>query len=629
MPFTPLPVMSTSLSYIMNFFYLGPQGNPFAMAEPTLGGMSTALSSQTLSLGEASANQPTQGGDLLAHAPPPPPGPGDANPNPETPVKRRPGRPKGSGKKSVDLSPQNQKPKRPVGRPRKDGLPPGTVTEKKQRPRKRPPGSFATVPGVNGQAPGLMPFGLPPFADPTQWHASLSVPPIPTLATRPPVPPPMPFPIDPNLDRDNWADLALSSAGPTVEDAFRAHLQSLVPDKDTHIPMLYSVLKAFWLPSSPPYFSLTSSAGSSARIPSEHRFFYWDPQLLIFNGIFCPACNAPLINKGKISTGPIKVYDLGKPFYIIGCEYVCRSQACAALNNGEGRKYASTDHSILSVLPLKLRDEFPARLIVKSGAMPPDFGTGIDVWQWRDMGISLGLWNMVRQCLRTGLQKDAIIGILNAITLGVPDEWPMPPPPLPPAAVKKADTSLDADADADGRAEGEEEEEEEEPELNGNVNKEATGQHEFQEAWNANSASGGPSGPPEAGPSDPSAGGAPALSPPVPVPGPPPPEYVQGFSQHPYLPYGYPPYGYYPGPPPPAAQSASMKRQFALVDGQEEPISGPVHKRVRHCVKCGSSECKGKGGRAFCQNQCQDCGKFDCKGRNSKKPDRTCADAWP
>lgn len=72
-----------------------------------------------------------------------------------------------------------------------------------------------------------------------------------------------------------------------------------------------------------------------------------------------------------------------------------------------------------------------------------------------------------------------------------------------------------------------------------------------------------------------------------------------------------------------------MKRTFALVESGADGSSEPLHKRVRHCVKCGSNECKGKGGRAFCTNPCQDCGKLDCKGRNSKRPDRTCADAWP
>ncbi|KAH9851668.1 hypothetical protein C2E23DRAFT_886224 [Lenzites betulinus] len=84
------------------------------------------------------------------------------------------------------------------------------------------------------------------------------------------------------------------------------------------------------------------------------------------------------------------------------------------------------------------------------------------------------------------------------------------------------------------------------------------------------------------------------------------------------------------GPPPPSAVG-SLKRTFSIVEnGTPEPgMSEPMHKRVRHCCKCGSNECKGKGGRAFCNNPCQDCGKLECKGRNSKRPDRTCADAWP
>jgi hypothetical protein len=62
-----------------------------------------------------------------------------------TPVKRKPGRPKGSVKK---LTPTGEAPgpankiKRPVGRPRKDGLPAGSVTAsgvRSNRPRKSAP----------------------------------------------------------------------------------------------------------------------------------------------------------------------------------------------------------------------------------------------------------------------------------------------------------------------------------------------------------------------------------------------------------------------------------------------------------------------------------------------------------
>lgn len=47
---------------------------------------------------------------------------------PVTPVKRGPGRPRGSGVKSKFIDPNAPPPiKRPVGRPRKDGLPAGSV----------------------------------------------------------------------------------------------------------------------------------------------------------------------------------------------------------------------------------------------------------------------------------------------------------------------------------------------------------------------------------------------------------------------------------------------------------------------------------------------------------------------
>jgi hypothetical protein len=46
---------------------------------------------------------------------------------PSSNVKRRPGRPRGSGKKSTDVSSPVTKIKRPVGRPRKDGHPAGSV----------------------------------------------------------------------------------------------------------------------------------------------------------------------------------------------------------------------------------------------------------------------------------------------------------------------------------------------------------------------------------------------------------------------------------------------------------------------------------------------------------------------
>lgn len=255
-----------------------------------------------------------------------------------------------------------------------------------------------------------------------------------TRSGRPPV-----FPIDPSLDADDWGDMSrsrpdrflhalvasldapnpISGGGPTVEEAFKLHLVSLTPNNKNSaptIPSLYSILKTFWLPSSPVYFSLTASA-STARTPSEHRFLYWDPQPLVFNGISCPACSAPLANRGRISSGPIKVYDLGKPFFVIGCEYVCTSHVCLGTVGPQGRKFASTDASILRALPPKLKDEFPGLLLQGN----PDLGTGPEIWGWHGMGVSTALWNMVRASLRAGLHKEAILEIIRAIQNGVVD----------------------------------------------------------------------------------------------------------------------------------------------------------------------------------------------------------------
>ena len=246
-------------------------------------------------------------------------------------------------------------------------------------------------------------------------------------------------PIDPNLERDDWATLArtrpsaflttllsalaapnpVSSAGPTVEEAFKSHLVSLAPNpaQMQPIPSLYSILKTFWLPSSPAYFSLTASA-STARTPSEHRFLYWDPQPLVFNGIPCPSCSSPLVNKGRISTGPVKIYDIEKPFFIIACEYVCKSPPCVTSTTPEGRKFASTDSSILRSLPIRLKDEFPAMLLYGDA----DAGSGPNIWNWKALGVSLSLWNLVRACLRSGLRKEAILQVVGAVQRGVVEE---------------------------------------------------------------------------------------------------------------------------------------------------------------------------------------------------------------
>ncbi|KAG6849284.1 hypothetical protein H0H93_009765 [Arthromyces matolae] len=287
-------------------------------------------------------------------------------------VKRRPGRPKGSTKKTVTGEETPQKIKRPVGRPRKDGFPAGSVSAaNRPRAQKQQGGPVneqsapATWPVGYGQHI-MFPLGPPPHQQHQLQHISNS---------------------------DDWALLcrtnptaflsvllaALSAPNPvsitgySLEEAFRSHLTSLAAPSSSNVhsngnsSSFYPVMKTLWLPSSPPFFYLTASA-SLSRTPSDYRFMYWDPLPLLFNGILCPMCSSQLVHKGRITSGPLKIYDLEKPFFIIGCEYICRSAACISSSGGtgsEGRRFSSMDASIFRALPGRLQQDFPARLLKK------------------------------------------------------------------------------------------------------------------------------------------------------------------------------------------------------------------------------------------------------------------------
>ncbi|KAG2749933.1 hypothetical protein P692DRAFT_20847812 [Suillus brevipes Sb2] len=555
----------------------------------------------------------------------------------EPPPKRKPGRPKGSGKKQPpDPTIISEKIKRPVGRPRKDGLPAGSVGARKANQQRR---SSVKLSADAPQLPPGVPFpgayysqhpGIPP---PWQGFTPQAPQFTPPITNGNAVPNAQHHSIDPNLNRDEWAELSctkpnilmqsllgaiaapnpIASGGPTVEEAFRSHLASLMPsqnqNKDAHsIPSLYS-----------------------------HRFLYWDPLPLVLAGIHCTACGSTLQNRGRIRSGPVKVYDLDKPFFIIGCEYACKSASCVASTTPEGRKFASTDASVMQGLPVRLREEFPARLLQGDA----DLGPGGNVWNWHAVGVSKTLWNMVKACLKVGMPKDNILNIINAVQN--------------PPADEKRDQDQEYDVDNGGvgadifRREID------------NNNQDAIG--EFSDAWKADSSA------PEPGPStqthptmpQPSSSALGSATPdhpappasasvqPQPQPQPQPqaqaPPQVQQFAfgqPGPYVSYAYPGYSYYPqhpqnqsAPPPPISQPHTpseqngLKRAYGYGETSSEvAILEPSQKRTRHCCKCGSQDCKGKGGRTFCMNACQDCGKIDCKGRNSRRPDKVCSEAW-
>lgn len=400
----------------------------------------------------------------------------DANVSPITPVKRGPGRPKGSGvKKHIDPNTPTP-PKRPVGRPRKDGLPAGSVprgtpTSATRKRKVAAPGDFATPSVDNGghQTPApttsAAPFsGSVRFLAPLKrdWTLTRHYQPAysnyiyPTPTTPVPQQPwsttystlsaalqykptettaspqkAMPA-VDPVL-HDDWPELLrtdantllqslvsslqtpnpVSRVGMNIEDSFKFHVNSLTPQDGTGpIPQLYSFLKTFWLPWSPAYFTLTASSFTSPIAP-EHRFFYWDPLPLVFNGIACPFCAMPLLNRGCIRSAPTKVYDLGRPFFLIGCEYACNNMQCKGRTGTDGRRFASTDPVVIRALPPVLRDELPVTLLA-SGATDPQS------WNWQPIGVSKALWAVVVGCIGEGLGKESTLRVVRAAQQSFP-----------------------------------------------------------------------------------------------------------------------------------------------------------------------------------------------------------------
>ncbi|KAJ7116608.1 hypothetical protein C8R44DRAFT_879967 [Mycena epipterygia] len=531
------------------------------------------------------------------------------------PEKRPVGRPRGSGKKKADADAAQAK--RPVGRPRKDGLPSGISSKTTLSTLVPPMNDYYRM--TNNNAPI------------NQW-----VPAFPGSISAPPLGAGV---LDPALESNEWAELARSNPddfmhvllaaldapnaasliGPSVEEAFRSHLGSLAPPPSASgsssangstsaptqtIPSLYSILKTFWLPSSPSYFALTASA-TSARTPSPHRFLYWDPQPLVFNGIACPTCTAPLMNRGRIRSGPLTVHDLAGPFFIIGCTYACA-------NN---HAYASTDAAVRCALPAALEREFPARLIAG------DAGVEADVWNWQARGVSRALWNLVLGALRAGLARDVILQLVRDVQHGVPEMV---------AGVKQEEQMGSAMEEEESAEEGAGPEDVAMPPSDGATEPTAASAAQaFNDAWTANSviaSTGDLTHNPYARLALPMFPQAISMIP-----------YDPGQRKRPY-PFaesdgGAGSSGTMASNGVSAGAPSAIAGNGAGVDGAEASGSGSASpskpRNPRHCCKCGSQTCKGKGGRNFCTSACMDCGKFDCRGRNSRRPDKRCDAGWP
>ncbi|KZT32752.1 hypothetical protein SISSUDRAFT_1055132 [Sistotremastrum suecicum HHB10207 ss-3] len=613
--------------------------------------------------------------------------------------KRPPGRPKGTTKKH--FMPIEEKVKRPVGRPRKDGLPAGSVPKRPKiigkppgRPRKNSTSDVDTltmdvsmmaeyggpsehqsfedyvnespdpepIPPATPHPHPYTPPTLPPRDSWVTTYSSLhnavtapsSSPHLPSLPPPPPPPPPAPtattrrttdsrrsisppsggfvssyipgttlaspFTTVPLVTHttpllvESWASLSHDEllvrlvralkilVGPSrasVVKAYHDHLPALIARTPTGIPSLYSALKTFQLPFNPPYFLLIAARDSQLPIrENDHRFFYWDPMQLVWGGIRCPSCNdATLQHRGITSSSPKKVYDIGSrgvekdmAFWVIGCEYACASNVCP-----QRRAWESWDPEILSRLPPPLAEEFPAKLV--------PFKHGIsDATE----GVSKQLWRMVLGMLKAGLEKNAILEVLNNIWDG------------------SSDSDIGGAEVADGMRN-----------LEGQTSAFST----FEAAWQASDTNKHQSSPNGVLHHDSSS----TSVTPVLIP--------RQMQQRPTtsqnhellsaaqdsnsvlpLPTRHPIITIANIPASPATHAHFATPSDLNIQKHASSVqitSDQPTKRIRHCCKCGREDCKGKGGHGFCPRPCRDCGDPKCRGRNSRRPEKTCREGWP
>jgi len=99
-----------------------------------------------------------------------------------------------------------------------------------------------------------------------------------------------------------------------------------------------------------------------------------------------------------------------------------------------------------------LKDEFPARLLQGEA----DSGIGPNIWNWKAMGVSTSLWNLVMGALKAGARKEMILAMIWAIQHKMPDghsEISAGPPPQ-----HQPQQEQDHDAEADKMETDEDEE---------------------------------------------------------------------------------------------------------------------------------------------------------------------------
>ncbi|KAG8942692.1 hypothetical protein FRC00_011666 [Tulasnella sp. 408] len=157
---------------------------------------------------------------------------------------------------------------------------------------------------------------------------------------------------------------------PSVLTAFKLLLPSLYRRSARNVPELYEISQTFWVRKDEAKAANGDSEApsTSADLPSEPTFFYWDPMPLTTNPLLCPLklCGKALERFGH-APAPRQVVvepdDVEVAFWIIGARYQCTD--CAAQVKGKGKTkphpgYVGWDERIMSQLPDSIRKEFPA-----------------------------------------------------------------------------------------------------------------------------------------------------------------------------------------------------------------------------------------------------------------------------
>ncbi|KAG8919343.1 hypothetical protein FRC01_001332 [Tulasnella sp. 417] len=155
----------------------------------------------------------------------------------------------------------------------------------------------------------------------------------------------------------------------SVITMFKFLLPSLYRRSARNIPELYEVSQTFWARKDVGSTIVSDSgASTSADLPSEPTFFYWDPMPLTSDPLLCPSnlCKKALERFGHAPAPKpafVQPDDLEAAFWIIGARYQCID--CAEQVKGKGKQkahpgYLAWDERIMTQLPASIRKEFPA-----------------------------------------------------------------------------------------------------------------------------------------------------------------------------------------------------------------------------------------------------------------------------